>query len=141
MAKNGSFIAIEGGDGVGKATQTEMLCQYFERLGRQALKLSFPQYGKPSAYYGEAYLNGVFGSADEVPADLAVLAFALDRFGAKEIIEERLNTPGGLVIADRYVTSNLAHQGTKFPDAKERHEFYERTMTTEYKLFGVPKPD
>jgi dTMP kinase len=142
MSEVGNFIAIEGGDGSGKATQTEITYQFLaNELGKTVLKLSFPQYGQPSAVYAEKYLNGDFGSADDVPADLGVLPFAIDRFAAKPIIEAQLQLPEGLVITDRYVASNLAHQGTKILDEKVRHEFYERTMHTEYRILGIPKPN
>lgn len=135
------FVAIEGGDGSGKGTQSELLRRYTsETLGRQVLKVSFPRYGQDSAYYAGQYLNGTYGTADEVPADLASLTYALDRFAAKADIETALALPDGLVIADRYVASNLAHQGTKFADPDQRRAFYERMMATEYQVLGIPKP-
>ncbi len=141
MSEFGNFIAIEGVDGSGKATQAEITHDYLSReLGKNVLKISFPQYGQPSAIYAEKYLNGDFGSADDVPADLGVLPFAIDRFAAKAIIEAHLLLPDGLALTDRYVASNLAHQGTKIPDEKDRHEFYKRTMQTEYEILGIPKP-
>ena len=142
MNERGVFIAIEGGDGSGKGTQAEILRKYYaDKLGKHVVKLSFPRYGEKSAYYASQYLNGKYGSADEVPADLASLAYAIDRFDAKDDISKCLEQPNGFVIADRYVASNLAHQGTKFPDATERQAFYERTMHTEYDILGIPKPD
>lgn len=141
MAERGLFIAIEGGDGSGKATQAELLRQYYtDNLGKHVMKISFPRYGEDSAYYVSQYLNGAYGSADSVSADLAGLAYALDRFVAKDEINDCLNQKG-MVIADRYVASNLAHQGTKFSDATERQAYYQRNMHTEFDLFGVPKPD
>lgn len=138
----GRFIAIEGGDGSGKGTQAEVLKTYAsDTLGKFVLKLSFPRYGKDSAYYAGNYLDGAYGEADDVPADLASLAYALDRFAAKSDIEAVLEKEHGFVIADRYVASNLAHQGTKFKDADERRAFYDRMMNTEYEIFGIPRPD
>ena len=137
----GLFIAIEGGDGSGKGTQSELLRYYASNtLGKHVLKVSFPRYGKPSAYYAGEYLNGAYGTADEVPADLASLTYAIDRFAAKADIEAQLALPDSIVIADRYVASNLAHQGTKFNDPTERHNFYERMLITEYEVLGIPKP-
>lgn len=141
MPKFENFAAIEGGDGSGKNEQTIKIHEYLAHdLGKSVLRLSFPQYGQPSAYYAERYLNGHFGSADDVPADLGALPFAIDRFAAKPIIEAQLLIPNGIVISDRYVASNLAHQGTKILDTDERHEFYERTMHTEYQILGIPRP-
>lgn len=141
-SKKGFFVAIEGGDGSGKGTQTELLRQYAQEiLKKQVLKVSFPRYGQPSAYYAGHYLDGEYGEADVVPADLASLAYALDRFAAKSEVEQHLALPGSLVIADRYVASNLAHQGTKFADKDARLAYYDRMMDTEYNILGIPQPD
>ena len=138
----GRFIAIEGGDGSGKATQSKLLAEYAKEQGYDVLQVSFPRYGQDSAYYVEQYLNGKYGeSSDDVPAELASLAFALDRYAAKDGIIAHLKKPNSLVISDRYMASNLAHQGTKFDDETERKKFYDRTLTTEYGVLGIPKPD
>lgn len=136
------FIAIEGGDGSGKGTQSTILSDYLKNeLKQDVLKVSFPQYGKDSAYYAGRYLDGAYGSVDEVPAELASLAYAIDRYAAKDAIEKQLKKPGGVVIADRYVASNLAHQGTKFASDEERHTYYDRMKKTEYETLGIPEPD
>lgn len=137
----GLFIAIEGGDGSGKATHTELLVQYMIERGYDASKISFPRYGNDSAYYVENYLNGAYGEADDVPADLGVLPYAIDRYAASAELRQSLATDKSVVIADRYMASNLAHQGTKVVDDTTRKEFYERTKITEYKVLGIPKPD
>lgn len=135
------FITIEGGDGSGKGTQSELYREYAASvLGAQVLKLSFPRYGNESAYYAERYLNGVYGDADSVHPELGILPYALDRFAASADIRAHLGLPDGLVVADRYMASNLAHQGTKIQDTNERRAFYERTMTTEYDILGIPRP-
>lgn len=140
--KRGLFVAIEGGDGSGKATQTEILHQHLvSSIGNRVMKLSFPRYGKPSAYYVERYLNGTYGTADEVSADLGSLPYAIDRFAAAEDIAAFLADPNAVVLTDRYVASNLAHQGTKVHDAGERRDFYERGMALEYELLKIPRPD
>ena len=137
----GLFITTEGGDGSGKGTQSNLLVNDFEKAGCDVLKVSFPRHGMDSAIYVDKYLNGEYGEADDVPADLASLPYALDRFKASGEIREHLAKPNSVVIADRYVASNLAHQGTKFDNAADRREYYERNMKTEYELFGIPKPD
>lgn len=137
----GQFIAIEGGDGSGKGTQTERLYTYLtEHLGKHAVKVSFPRYGERSAYYVEQYLNGAFGGPDDVPADLGVLPYAIDRFAAKADIESALSESDAIVLADRYMGSNLAHQGAKIDDRKKRLAFYERTLHLEYDILGIPRP-
>ncbi len=137
----GVFIAIEGGDGSGKGTHSELLLEYMLKQGKGASKISFPRYGQDSAYYVEKYLNGAYGQADDVPADLGVLPYAIDRYAASADIRKSLESDNSVVIADRYMASNLAHQGTKVDDATERKEFYERTKLTEYGVLGIPKPD
>lgn len=140
MAK-AQFIAIEGGDGSGKGTQADLLYRYYQdELQKPVLKISFPQYGEPSAYYAGKYLDGEYGTVDEVPADLASLTYALDRFAAKDKINAFLSKDGGVVIADRYVASNLAHQGTKFDNQSDRREYYAHTITTEYEILAIPRP-
>jgi len=137
----GLFIAIEGGDGSGKGTQTEILRDYIaSELLRPVTKLSFPRYGQPSAYYAEQYLNGRYGSSDEVHPDLGALAFAVDRFAEKAELERLLEEDERIVVADRYQGSNLAHQGAKIDDETERQAFYERTLHTEYQILGIPRP-
>jgi dTMP kinase len=136
----GLFIAIEGGDGSGKGTHSELLLEYVKQRGKPATKISFPRYGNDSAFYVEKYLNGAYGQASDVPADLGVLPYAIDRYAASTEIRKSLKNDG-VVIADRYMASNLAHQGGKIEDETERHAFYERTKTTEYGVLGIPKPD
>jgi len=137
----GLFIAIEGGDGSGKRTQSDLLVKYLkEELNKSVLKVSFPRYGQPSAYYAGQYLDGSYGEANEVPADLASLTYAIDRFAAKDEIVTFMNQADSIVISDRYMASNLAHQGTKFSTDVERHKFYERMMDTEYTILGIPRP-
>src|SRR5690606_6153691 len=105
------------------------------------LKQSFPRYDKESGYYVSQYLNGVYNEdPNKVPADLASLAYAIDRYAAGADIRKHLGKPDSVVIADRYVASNLAHQGTKFSTKKERLDYYERMMATEYEILGIPKP-
>lgn len=138
----GQFIAIEGGDGSGKATQTELLYNYLTSgLGRSVMKLSFPRYGEPSAYYAEQYLNGRYGEADDVHPDLGSLPYALDRYAASHGIKQFIAShPDGVVLTDRYVGSNVAHQGSKISDTDERRAFYRRIMRTEYDILGIPRP-
>ncbi len=136
-----NLVAIEGIDGSGKATQTGLISNYFsKKIGKSVLQMSFPQYGQPSAVFAEKYLNGEYGGADDVAADLGSLIFALDRFAAKPIIENHLNYPNSIGILDRFVGANLAHQGTKIPDRDSRLEFYERIRMTEFEIFEIPKP-
>jgi len=138
----GQFIAIEGGDGSGKGTQTKLLVDYLRsKTNMDVLQLSFPRYGKDSAYYAERYLNGAYGAdSNSIDPELASLAYAIDRAGAADEIRAHLDKPNSIVVTDRYVASNFAHQGVKINDINERRKFYERTMTTEYEVLGFPRP-
>ena len=138
----GLFIAIEGGDGSGKKTQSKLLADYARTiLHKNVYEVNFPRHGEFSSYYADQYLNGAYGGINEVHADLASLPYAFDRFAASADIRAHLDDPNSLVIADRYVASNLAHQGTKFAHTKQRLEYYERIMKTEYEVLGIPRPD
>lgn len=137
----GLFIAIEGGDGSGKGTQSKLLIESLRGEGYNVFEADFPRYGEDSAYYVERYLNGEYGGPNDVPAELGSLPYALDRFAAKEDIQKHLQGDKAIVVSNRYVASNLAHQGTKFSTAEQRHAFYDRTTLTEYQILGIPKPD
>jgi dTMP kinase len=140
MSKRGLFIAIEGGDGSGKRTQSKLLGKKAREAGYDVLELSFPQYGEPSALFAGRYLDGQYGKSDEVHPELASLAYAVDRFAAGLTIREHLQHDKALVIADRYVASNLAHQGTKIANDAKRQLFYDEIMQLEYETLGIPKP-
>jgi dTMP kinase len=137
----GRFIAIEGGDGSGKGTHTKLLVEHLTAEGFDVLETDFPRYDQDSSYYVRQYLNGAYGGPDDVPAELGSLPYALDRFAAKDEIISHLKKENSIVISNRYIASNLAHQGTKVLDATERKSFYERTMTTEYDILNIPRPD
>jgi len=140
MSETSLFLGIEGGDGSGKGTQAEILAKQQRALGRRILSVSFPRYGEFSAVLSEKYLRGEYGSANDVHPELASLTYALDRYAASKEIREYLDD-GDLVIADRFVASNLAHQGSKIDDENERRAFYERLMNIEFGILGIPKPN
>lgn len=137
----GAFIVIEGGDGSGKGTQALELVTRAMQHGYNVLHISFPNYGAPSAKFIEHYLNGKYGPARDVHPELASMLYAVDRFAVSEKIREHLRKPKSLVVADRYVASNLAHQGTKVKGKAERLKFYDRVFDIEYKTLNLPKPD
>lgn len=137
----GLFIAIEGGDGSGKGTQAAKLAERVSAAGYDVMSVSFPQYGKPSAAIVSRYLNGEYGAANDIHPDLASLPYAIDRLAASSDIRNHLSRPRSIVIADRYVASNLAHQGTKLSDPTDRQSFYETLQELEYSVMQLPKPD
>lgn len=140
MDMKGKLIVIEGTDGSGKATQTKILAERLKKEGKSVFTLSFPQYGKKSAGLIEEYLNGKYGDPSAVNPYAASLFYSLDRFDATREIRRRLDA-GEVVILDRYVDSNVGHQGGKIKDLKERGKFINWLYEIEYGIFEVPKPD
>lgn len=134
------IIAIEGTDGSGKQTQVNLLCDRFQRQGRECAVFSFPQYGKKSAGLVEEYLNGKYGGPDEVDPYTASLFFALDRFDSAKDIREQL-VKGCVVLLDRYVDSNVGHQGGKISDERARNAYVDWLYNLEYGILKNPRPD
>lgn len=138
--KKGLFIVLDGIDGSGKATQTGLLIKRLKKEGRKVEKIDFPQYGKKSAGLVEEYLNGEYGSASDVGPHRASVFYACDRFAASFKIKRWL-AEGRIVISNRYVASNMGHQGGKIKSRGERKKFFKWLHDLEYNIFGVPKPD
>lgn len=134
----GVFIVIEGTDGTGKATQTKKLTECLQAKGLNVATFDFPQYDSPSSFFVKEYLNGKYGT--EVSPYKASLFYALDRFDAGAKIREALSE-GKIVISNRYVASNMGHQGGKIEDPKRRHEYFKWNDEIEYGILGIPKPD
>lgn len=136
----GFFVALEGIDGSGKGTQAAVLAERARADGRTVTTLSFPTYdGNPFADAIADYLNGAFGTADEVHPELAALLYAADRFHARTRLVDAI-AAHDLVICDRYVASNAAHQGAKLQGA-ERRRLLDWLDAVEYGEFGLPRPD
>jgi dTMP kinase len=136
----GLLLEIEGIDGSGKGTQAARLAERARSAGWTVGTFSFPTYdGNPFANAVADYLNGEFGTADQVHPELASLLYAADRFHAKPRIVEALATHD-LVILDRYVASNAAHQGAKL-QGDERRRLLDWLDAVEYGEFGLPRPD
>jgi dTMP kinase len=136
----GKLIVIDGTDGSGKATQTKLLMNRLESAGYKVRVEDFPQYGKKSAGPVEDYLIGLYGKADELGAYVPSVFYAVDRFAASERIRKHLKE-GFIVISNRYVTANMAHQGGKIMNAKHREKYFKWITELEYKFFKIPKPD
>ena len=137
----GRLIVFEGTDGSGKATQSRLLFERLEREGVDCRKLNFPRYGEKSAALVELYLGGAFGShPDDVNAYAASTFYAVDRYASYKQDWGAFYEAGGLVIADRYTTSNAVHQVSKLPP-EERTVFLNWLFELEYGKLGLPKPD
>lgn len=141
--QRGILVAIEGGDGSGKATQAELTRQYIaEDLGRPTYTTSFPRYGQTSAIFVELYLNGAYGDLSTLPPEVAALLFATDRMaGTGEIRQWLVDNPNGIAVLDRYSGSNLAHQGAKFSTKEQRLTFYKEIRKYETEVLGMLEPD
>jgi len=138
--KRGLFIDIEGTDGSGKATQAKLLARTLQQQGRVVHTIAFPQYGKHSAAPIQAYLNGEYGSLGEVGPYRASIFYAIDRLTARTKIMQWLKQ-GHIVLADRYMASNLAFQGAKIPSWNARKKYWMWDEEFEYELLNIPRPD
>lgn len=137
VTQKGKFVVIDGTDGSGKATQTQLLIETLKTEGYQVEMADFPQYGQKSAGLVEDYLNGKYG---QVSPQAASIFYAVDRFDASFKIKEWLDA-GKVVVANRYVTANAGHQGGKIADDIDRMKFFRWLDNLEYGIFNIPKPD
>lgn len=136
----GKLIVIDGGDGTGKTTQFKLLLKRLQDEDLDVITMDFPQYGKKSCGAVEEYLNGNYGTADDVGPYRGSIFFAVDRYDASFEMRKALDE-GKIVLCNRYVTANMAHQGGKIADEQERLKYFEWLKDLEYRLFGIPQPD
>jgi dTMP kinase len=136
----GKFIVIDGTDGSGKTTQLGLLQKRLAAEGHAVALADFPQYNTKSAGPVEEYLSGKYGAADAVSAYQASIFYAVDRWDASFKIRRWL-TEGKIVLANRYTSANMAHQGGKIANPLERRVFFNWLYDLEYKVFGIPQPD
>lgn len=136
----GKFIVIDGTDGSGKTTQFNLLKNRLEQEGYDVAVADFPQYNTKSAGMVEEYLSGKYGTANEVSPYQASIFYAIDRFDASRQIREWLKE-GKVVLANRYVSASMGHQGSKIEDPLERKIFFNWLYDLEYRLFNIPRPD
>ncbi len=149
--ERGVLIVIEGADGSGKKTQTEMLVDRLNTEGFPAEKMSFPRYYTPTGrIISQCYLGkertpeegdvAWFGDANSVDPLLASLFYAADRYAAVPEMMAILES-GTHLILDRYYQSNMAHQGGKIPDRDKRLDFFQRLGNIELMSLGIPRED
>jgi dTMP kinase len=139
MAARGKLIALEGIDGSGKRTQLDLLASDLAARGLAAFRISFPRYESSFGKLVGRYLNGEFGALGAVDPHLSALLYAGDRLEARAEIESNLSA-GKIVLADRYVASNMAHQSARMP-AAQREEFLMWLKRLEYGLYALPAED
>lgn len=151
----GKLIVFEGIDGSGKTEQFELLQKRLRTEGfAKVAAVDFPRYGHPAAWFVEKYLGKKeygfdcpgYGPADKVNKFFASLAYALDRFDAafsegQLMSLSNLLKDGFIVVSNRYMESNIGHQGSKVKDAAEQEKFIKWLVQTEYEFLEIPKPD
>lgn len=138
----GTLIVLEGIDGSGKETQASLLEKKLKEKGREVMHISFPDYKSPSSALVKMYLKGDFGkNPEDVNPYAASLFYAVDRFASYRMKWKDFYQKGGIIIADRYTTSNMVHQMTKYEDKKARKYFLSWLEKTEYEELELPVPD
>jgi dTMP kinase len=139
MTPRGKLVALEGIDGSGKRTQLDLLARALDERGLPIMRISFPRY---ESFFGKLvgqYLNGDFGPLETVDPHFSALLYAGDRFETKGELESALGT-GKIILADRYIGSNLAHQTERVPPDR-RDEFIAWLKHVEYGIYGLPVED
>jgi dTMP kinase len=144
----GKLIVMEGTDCSGKETQSNKLIERLNNEGIKVFKFSFPAYDTPTGkivggpYLGKPQICGSWFSegAVNVPPKVASMYYAADRLYNINKVNDMLDQ-GYTVVLDRYVTSNMGHQGSKIKDKEERLKMYQWLDDLEYKLLGLPIPD
>lgn len=137
----GTLIVLEGTDGCGKSTQFARLCAHLQQRGAAFQHLKFPQYEQESSALIRMYLAGEFGSRPgDVNGYAASAFYAVDRYASYKKVWGDWYEGGGLVMADRYTTSNAIHQASKVPP-EEREAFFRWLYDFEYGKLGLPRPD
>ena len=137
----GKLIVFEGTDGSGKSTQFGELCRRLDGMGKEYQKLVFPQYDEPSSALIRMYLGGEFGNKPSDVNPYAASAFyAVDRYASLKKVWGRYYEEGGLVLTDRYTTSNAVHQAVKCARL-DRPAFLRWLDDFEHDKMGLPRPD
>ena len=137
----GKLIVLEGIDGSGKSAQYRRLCARMENSNIDYNHIVFPRYDKDSSALIRMYLSGQFGSRPgDVNPYAASTFYAADRFASYREDWGKVYESGGLILSDRYTTSNAVHQGSKLPES-ELPEFFQWLYDLEYVKMGLPKPD
>ncbi|WXR60509.1 thymidylate kinase [Peptostreptococcaceae bacterium AGR-M142] len=139
---SGKLIIIESGsDGSGKATQSKKLYDRLLEEGYKVRKVEYPNYESSSSSLIKMYLKGEFGDKpDDVDAYVASTFYTVDRYASYKREWEEFYLGGGIIIADRYTTSNMVHQASKIDDIKQRDEYLDWLFDYEYNLYKLPQP-
>lgn len=141
--KKGKFIVLEGLDGSGKSTQTDLLIQYLREKNIDSEFIHFPKTDSSSKFYGnflKRFLKGELGALEDVDPWFVAMLFAGDRRNHAEELYQKINA-GKWIVADRYVLSNIAFQGAKLKSNDEKLAIAKWILHTEFEVFNLPKPD
>jgi len=139
MPARGKFMVIEGIDGSGKHTQIELLARLLQARGVEFAQVGFPNY---DGFFGKLvaqFLNGDFGPLEAVDPHFSAMLYAGDRHESKPELEHEMKS-GKTLLADRYVASNLAHQGAR-TNPEKRSAFLAWLKQLEYEVYGLPHED
>jgi len=134
------FIVLEGLDGAGKSTQVSFIKEYLERKNIETKYIHFPRVETP--YFGDMiarFLRGEFGELPNVNPYIVALLYAGDRKDASETISNWLNNKY-VVIADRYVYSNIAYQCAKLTLSEEKLKLTQWILDFEFNYYKLPQP-
>ncbi|MCW6062541.1 thymidylate kinase [Clostridium sporogenes] len=140
--ERGRLIVIEGSDGSGKATQTKKLYDKLVKQNKKVKKVEFPNYKSESSALIKMYLSGEFGkNPDSVNPYASSTFYAIDRFASYKKDWEEFYLKGGIIIADRYTTSNMIHQAAKIKEVQAKDKFLNWLWDFEFEKFNLPVPD
>ena len=138
----GKLIVIEGTDSSGKETQTKKLYERLLSEGKNVRKISFPNYDSPACEPVKMYLAGKFGdNASKVNPYPISTTYAIDRYASYKMDWGNFLQNGGIIITDRYTTSNMVHQASKIEDKEEKEKYLQWLEDLEYNKMELPKPD
>ena len=137
----GKLFVIDGTDGSGKQTQSSLLKERLQKDGIDFKSISFPNYDSPSSALVKMYLEGDFGeNQKDVSPYIASTFYAADRYATFKKDFDKYYNNGGIIIADRYTTSNMIHQAGIIKDKQEREKFLKWLWDFEFNLYGLPIP-
>lgn len=138
----GKLIVIEGTDSSGKETQTKKLYERLANEVEKVRKISFPNYESPACEPVKMYLAGAFGdNALNINPYPVSTMFAIDRYASYKMDWESFYNAGGIIVTDRYTTSNMVHQASKIENIDEKSKYLGWLEDLEYNKMGIPKPD
>ncbi|MGL4534672.1 MAG: dTMP kinase [Fusobacteriaceae bacterium] len=142
IKKNGKIIVIEGTDSSGKETQSNIIFEKLKGNGINVKKISFPNYESPACAPVKMYLAGEFGE-DPIkinPYPISTM-YAIDRYASFKQNWGKFYKDGGIVITDRYTTSNMVHQASKIENYNEKLEYLDWLEDLEYEKIKIPRPN